>query len=165
MVRSILPKLAWALSDALVINPSDQDLTPWHWVTAWAPVMPVHLMVNLLEVHFFPKWHDMLRAWVTHSPNYMEVEQWYLNWKVGLRHTSHPLTTTRHWCDCTEDRIQDHCTLLRMSTQEKDVSSGGKTLLTLFQGVLANTRGSGWVTKRMQLFSKSSDYQFTPCAH
>ena len=83
MVRSILPKLAWALSDALVINPGDQDLTPWHWVTAWAPVMPVALMVNLLEVHFFPKWQDVLRAWVTHSPNYMEVEQWYLNWKVG----------------------------------------------------------------------------------
>ena len=83
MVRSILPKLAWALSDALVINPSDQDLAAWHWVTAWAPYMPMHLMVNLLEVHFFPKWHDVLRAWVSHSPNYMEVEQWYLNWKVS----------------------------------------------------------------------------------
>ena len=99
MVRSILPKLAWALSDALVINPSDQDLTPWHWVTAWAPVMPAALLVNLLEVHFFPKWQDVLRAWVTHSPNYMEVEQWYLNWKVGafpFLHSSLQITFCLH---------------------------------------------------------------------
>ena len=41
MTRSILPKLAWALSEALVINPSDQDLTAWNWVVAWSPVMPV----------------------------------------------------------------------------------------------------------------------------
>lgn len=64
MVRSILPKLAWALSDALVINPADQDLTPWHWFTAWAPVLPLGPMVSLLEAHFFPRWHDVLRAWL-----------------------------------------------------------------------------------------------------
>lgn len=86
LVRSILPRLGWALSVALIIDPSNQDLTAWNWVTAWAPYIPVQQMVNLLEVHFFPKWHDILRAWVTHGPNYLEVEQWYLNWKVCQHH-------------------------------------------------------------------------------
>lgn len=83
MVRSILPKLAWALSDALVINPADQDLTAWQWVTAWAPVMPVLPLLALLEAHFFPKWHDVLRAWLSHGPDYEEISNWYVNWKVS----------------------------------------------------------------------------------
>jgi len=45
-------------------------------------------MVNLIEAHFFPKWHDVLRAWLMHSPNYQQVEQWYLNWKVCLAFSS-----------------------------------------------------------------------------
>ena len=60
-----------------------QDLTPWHWVTAWASVTPPHLMVSLLEAHFFPKWHNVLRTWLAHAPNYEEISNWYVGWKVG----------------------------------------------------------------------------------
>jgi hypothetical protein len=101
MLRSILPKLAWALTDALIINPSDQDLTAWSWVTAWSPVMPVQLMVNLIEAHFFPKWHDVLRAWLMHNPNYMEVEQWYLNWKVC--HSTRPCLASEPFAQKIKD--------------------------------------------------------------
>ena len=59
LLRSIVPKLAWALQDALDINPLQQDLDPLNWVLAWHPVMPAHHMVNLLEFRFFPKWHQV----------------------------------------------------------------------------------------------------------
>ena len=59
LLRSIVPKLAWALQDALDINPLQQDLDPFNWVLAWHPVMPAHHMVNLLEFRFFPKWHQV----------------------------------------------------------------------------------------------------------
>lgn len=84
MIRSILPKLAWALSDALVINPADQNLSAWQWVTAWAPILPLQPMIGLFEAHFFPKWHDVLRAWLMQGPNYEEISNWYLNWKVRV---------------------------------------------------------------------------------
>ena len=59
LLRSIVPKLAWALQDALDINPLQQDLDPFNWVLAWHPVMPAHHLVNLLEFRFFPKWHQV----------------------------------------------------------------------------------------------------------
>ena len=31
--------------------------------------------------HFFPKWHAVLHAWLSASPNFDEVTRWYLGWK------------------------------------------------------------------------------------
>ena len=88
LMRSIVPKLAWALQDVLVINPLQQDLDPFHWVTAWQPVLPQHHMVNLLEFRFFPAWQRVLQHWLSNNPNFDEVTRWYLGWKVGLPHWS-----------------------------------------------------------------------------
>lgn len=82
VMRSIVPKLAWALQDVLEINPLQQDLAPFHWVTAWQPVLPQHHMVNLLEFRFFPAWQRVLQHWLSNSPNFDEVTRWYLGWKV-----------------------------------------------------------------------------------
>lgn len=81
VMRSIVPKLAWALQDVLVINPLQQDLAPFHWLTAWHPVLPQHHMVNLLEFRFFPAWHRVLQHWLSSQPDFDEVTRWYLGWK------------------------------------------------------------------------------------
>ena len=84
VMRSIVPKLAWALQDVLVINPLQQDLAPFHWLTAWHAVLPQHHMVNLLEFRFFPAWHRVLHHWLSSQPDFEEVTRWYLGWKVGI---------------------------------------------------------------------------------
>jgi len=81
LLKCILPKLAFALQQ-LVIDPTNQDMSPFLWVTAWQEVVPLQQMVSLLELHFFPKWHQVLHYWLQHSPNYDEVTRWYLGWKT-----------------------------------------------------------------------------------
>ena len=78
--RSILPKLAWALQQ-LAVNPAQQELQPLHWALAWAPVVPARSLASLLELHFFPRWHAVLHAWLAGQPNFDEVTRWYLGWK------------------------------------------------------------------------------------
>ncbi len=56
-------------------------MSPFLWLTSWAEVMPTHHMVTMLEHGFFPKWHQVLHYWLSHSPNYDEVTRWYLGWK------------------------------------------------------------------------------------
>ncbi|GMH41867.1 hypothetical protein BSKO_09777 [Bryopsis sp. KO-2023] len=80
LLRSIIPKLAFALQE-LVINPVAQDLKPIHWVMQWKDVIPLKHMVPLLESQFFPKWLQVLHQWLSNNPNYEEVTQWYLGWK------------------------------------------------------------------------------------
>ena len=82
VMRSIVPKLAWALQDVLVINPLQQDLAPFHWLTAWHTVLPQHHIVNLLEFRFFPAWHRVLQHWLSNNPDFDEVTRWYMGWKV-----------------------------------------------------------------------------------
>jgi len=83
--RSILPKLAWALRDALAIDPRAQDLAAWRWVAAWAPVLAPAQLAGLLEQHFWPKWHAVLRHWLAHAPDFDEVTAWFLGWKARPR--------------------------------------------------------------------------------
>lgn len=78
--RSIVPKLEAALA-ALVINPAQQQLDPFNWVLAWHGALPLGRLVSLLEKGFFPKWHQVLYHWLSHSPNFEEVTRWYLGWK------------------------------------------------------------------------------------
>ena len=79
--RCITPKLAWALSQ-LVINPADQQLGPLTWVLAWSGVVPARLLAALLDTHFFPPWHAVLRAWLaSQEPNFDDITRWYTGWK------------------------------------------------------------------------------------
>ena len=74
---SIVPKLE------LSVNPAAQNLAPWHWAVAWAPLLPPGQLVGLLEAAFFPQWHAVLHHWLAHTPDYDQVTTWYLGWKVG----------------------------------------------------------------------------------
>lgn len=83
IVRSIMPKLLQAMQE-FVINPASQLLDQFHWVMAWVSAVPLHHMVNLLEVNFFPKWHHVLLHWLRASPDYGEVTTWFVGWKSLL---------------------------------------------------------------------------------
>ena len=78
----------WVMEDVLDllilnwnINPSQQKLDEWHWVMNWKDLMPLSSMVFMLEKCFFPKWLQVLHAWVNHAPNYQEIVVWFTGWK------------------------------------------------------------------------------------
>ncbi|KAF6221499.1 hypothetical protein HO133_002355 [Letharia lupina] len=82
LVRHLLPRLALHLSTYLIIDPSDQDLTPLEDVLRWAPFFPLETMAHLLIAEFFPKWHQTLYVWLTYEGvNYADVKNWYSWWK------------------------------------------------------------------------------------
>lgn len=81
LVKNILPKLELEMR-GLAINPHQQYLDPWRWVMSWKDMMPVQPMVAMLEASFFPKWHQVLVAWLSNMPNYQDITKWYLGWKA-----------------------------------------------------------------------------------
>ncbi|KAL8761140.1 MAG: hypothetical protein Q9184_002715 [Pyrenodesmia sp. 2 TL-2023] len=84
LTRHLIPRLSSHLSNNFLIDPSDQDLTPLTealtWLTpSWS--LSSTAAASLLESEFFPKWHQVLYLWLTSSPNYDEIRQWFLWWK------------------------------------------------------------------------------------
>ena len=84
LVRSILPKLQYALSEVKIdgVNRASQVLEPLGWVLAWEGCVPAGRMTQLLESGFFPKFHAALHAYLA-APgvDLEEVTRWYLEWK------------------------------------------------------------------------------------
>lgn len=82
LVRHLLPRLALHLSTNLIIDPSEQDLTPLEDVLRWSPLFSLDTMAHLLIAEFFPKWHQTLYVWLTYEGvNYTDVKNWYSWWK------------------------------------------------------------------------------------
>uniref|UniRef100_UPI00358ECF24 tuftelin-interacting protein 11 n=1 Tax=Myxine glutinosa TaxID=7769 RepID=UPI00358ECF24 len=79
-VKHILPKLDLCLADFL-INPHQQHLDPFRWVMDWEGMLSISSLVSLLDKRFFPKWLQVLCAWLTNGPNYEEIVKWYQGWK------------------------------------------------------------------------------------
>ncbi|KAH9326097.1 hypothetical protein KI387_006275, partial [Taxus chinensis] len=83
MVCFIIPKLMAVLQD-FTINPTNQELDQFYWVIAWESTIPVHHMVTMLEVGFFPMWQHVLYQWLCSGPDFDEVRKWFLRWKWYL---------------------------------------------------------------------------------
>ena len=86
LARTVLPKLESALRE-FVVNPADQPLDAFEWAMAWAEARAPPQMAALLGAHFFPKWHAVLRHWLSDNPDYDEVTRWYLWWKARFPET------------------------------------------------------------------------------
>ncbi len=67
-------------------------------------MLPRQQLASLLEDHFFPKWHAVLRHWLAHAPDYDEVTAWYLGWKARALCLLFPLL-----CPAWEGLLQDIC--------------------------------------------------------
>jgi len=85
LLRNVIPKLEVCL-DSMDINPRDQNIEPFYWVMVWSDIILTRHLVNLLNRHFFFKWHQMLAGWLSSHPNYDEVINWYSGWKTKLGH-------------------------------------------------------------------------------
>jgi len=40
-------------------------LEPFNWLMSWKNVISLHHMISILDKHFFPKWLQVLRQWLT----------------------------------------------------------------------------------------------------
>lgn len=95
LTRHLLPRLSAHLSSNLIIDPSDQDLSPLAQVLAWtASLFSAETTAHLLAAELFPKWHQTLHLWLTSEPDYGEIRQWFLWWKeqVPEEVRQHPAT-------------------------------------------------------------------------
>lgn len=84
LIRYLLPRLALHLSENLLIDPSDQEMEPLTQALQWNPFFASSTIAHLLAAEFFPKWHQTLHLWLTSSPNYDEIREWFLWWKEQL---------------------------------------------------------------------------------
>ncbi|PON55566.1 GC-rich sequence DNA-binding factor domain containing protein [Parasponia andersonii] len=80
MSRFVLPKLQLLLQE-VQMNSINQYLDQFHWFSSWAPVLPIHLVVEMMEKFFFPKWLEFLYQWLCSNPNFGEVTEWHFGWK------------------------------------------------------------------------------------
>lgn len=78
MIRLILPALGSMLREKFQINPRDQSLSHLEAALTWRPYLRSAMMDQLLSTEFFPKWLDALYVWLTASPDYNQVSQWYV---------------------------------------------------------------------------------------
>ncbi|KAK7202964.1 GC-rich sequence DNA-binding factor-like protein-domain-containing protein [Myxozyma melibiosi] len=81
LVRHIYPKLAGLLVSEFEVNPADQEMGPLLTVFKWRRLFRTRTFSTLLLDEFFPKWNGVLFLWLTSTPDFDEVEQWYQFWK------------------------------------------------------------------------------------
>ncbi|KAL3313740.1 Tuftelin-interacting protein 11, partial [Cichlidogyrus casuarinus] len=102
--KNIVPKLIGVLQhfqvnlpprseEPVKVNPTNQNMEPWSWVTRWTNMATPSVIVNLLERYFLPKWTGVLCNWLNQGVQtqqttgsggaiFQEIAQWYSGWKA-----------------------------------------------------------------------------------
>lgn len=82
LLKYVVPKLGSLLRDEFRVNPRNQDMQPLQHVLAWTTLLHRNVIVQLLEMEFFPKWLEVLYIWLIQPKvSFEEVAQWYSFWK------------------------------------------------------------------------------------
>ncbi|RKP34560.1 GC-rich sequence DNA-binding factor-like protein-domain-containing protein [Dimargaris cristalligena] len=81
ITKYVLPKLKSCLRNEFTIDPRDQKIDAFEWVTRWHDLITPLLLGDVIVTEFFPQWHHTLQIWLAHSPDFEQVMQWYLWWK------------------------------------------------------------------------------------
>ncbi|KAF9290846.1 hypothetical protein BGZ68_005918 [Mortierella alpina] len=83
LLKSVMPKLVEGLQ-MLEVNPRDQKIELLQAILPWHHFFPSTTFSTLLVNEFFPKWHQVLYLWLTHSSttNLDQVSEWYQWWKT-----------------------------------------------------------------------------------
>ncbi|KAF9183347.1 hypothetical protein BGZ51_002730 [Haplosporangium sp. Z 767] len=82
LLKAVLPKLIEGLQ-LFEINPRDQKIELLQAILPWYHFFPSTTFSALLVNEFFPKWHQVLYLWLTHTSttDLDQVSQWYQWWK------------------------------------------------------------------------------------
>ncbi|CCX13523.1 GC-rich sequence DNA-binding factor-like protein-domain-containing protein [Pyronema domesticum] len=81
LIRHLLHRLAVRLHNDFTVNPADQELDALEDVFKWTGFFKPSTLGQLMEKEFFPKWLDVLHQWLTASPVFTEVQEWYMFWQ------------------------------------------------------------------------------------
>lgn len=69
-------------------NSKCQDLKPLKCLFAWMDLIPLEQLAKVLELGFFPQWHQALRSWLgNRGCNFSEVLQWPLGFNTSIYFT------------------------------------------------------------------------------
>lgn len=77
---TVIPKLEAALSE-LAIDWKSRDTQRVKWVCDWSDCISSRILCGLLSKAFFPKLHSALFQWLSRSPDFDQVVDWYEEWK------------------------------------------------------------------------------------
>lgn len=79
--RCITPPLLRAMHDVLNLNPLQKDDRPCDWTLTWAGFLSRSQLGAIYVDGFFPKLHQVLHFWLSHTPDYDEVWAWFEGYK------------------------------------------------------------------------------------
>ena len=79
---------------------------------AWKDMVPMPPLADQLAKSFFPKWTQVLVAWLTGMPNYDEITRWYLGWKAQIPEKMLPHPLVKGWCISLSVFLFFYCVIL-----------------------------------------------------
>lgn len=87
VMSHVLPSMGKYLSQNFSIEPSDQEptLPVLTGILKWTPMLGRRVIAEVLIQHMFPKWHNILKEWLSLTDvNLSQVAEWYAWWRGAL---------------------------------------------------------------------------------
>jgi len=84
MLKTVVPALGAYLRDHFKVDPRNQDMVPLQRVLPWRSLLRTSIFTQLLQTGLFAKWLETLWIWLSHSPDYDQINAWYSWWRAEL---------------------------------------------------------------------------------